>query len=155
MPGAEVLLALGSNAGDRRAHLRSALRELSRLPGVTLGRRSSVWESAAVGPGRQRPYLNMAALARVRLEPLALLVELKRVEARAGRRPGPRWGPRPLDLDIVSFGRRRLRTRLLVIPHPLARRRPFVAVPAAELLPSWRGPAWKGREKLQWRGAAP
>ncbi|MBI3296623.1 MAG: 2-amino-4-hydroxy-6-hydroxymethyldihydropteridine diphosphokinase [Elusimicrobia bacterium] len=128
-----VVVALGSNQGDRLSHLRKALHDLGTLPATRVLRVSSAYSSAPIGPGRQRTYLNAAALIETSFRPLSLLVELKRLEARAGRRPGRRWGPRPLDLDIVSYGRRRLRSALLRIPHPLARKRPFVAIPAREL----------------------
>lgn len=150
LSGTAVLLALGSNLGDRRARLRSAVRGIGRLPRTSVVRCSSLYESAPVGPGRQGPYLNAVLEARTGLPPLGLLVELKRLEARAGRRPGPRWGPRPLDIDILAYGRRRISGRLLRVPHPLARRRPFVAVPRAEL--AGRGPAGRsGAEDVQWR----
>lgn len=126
-------VALGSNRGDRAAHLRFALKALDRLPGTRVLRRSTFHRTAPVGPP-QPAYLNAAALIRTRLSPMGLLVELKRLEALRGRRPGPRWGPRPLDLDILSYGRRRLRTPWLAVPHPLARRRRFVQEPLAEVL---------------------
>lgn len=128
-----AVLALGSNRGDRRTHLRWALRELARLPRTRLLRASSFHETEAVGPGRQRRYLNAAALVETGLSPMGLLVELKRLEAARGRRPGPRWGPRTLDLDIVSYGRLRLRTRWLALPHPRARSRDFVRLPVSEV----------------------
>ena len=138
MSSALVLIALGSNQGRRLARLRRAARALGRLPRTRFLKGSSVYESAPQGPGRQGPYLNAAVLLRTGLAPSGLLVELKRLEALAGRRPGPRWGARPLDLDIILHGRRRVRSVLLTLPHPLARRRAFVVRPAAELLPAWR-----------------
>lgn len=141
-----AFVALGSNLGDRLRALRRARRSLDRLPRTRVLAASGVYESAPVGPGRQRPYLNAAVLIETALKPLSLLVELKRLEAAAGRRPGPRWGPRPLDLDIVSFGRLRLRSPLLSLPHPLASRRPFVRAPLADLRPSRRA----GTEDVQW-----
>lgn len=128
-----AVVALGSNRGDRRRALRRALAALAALPGTRVAAVSRVYESDPVGPGRQGPYLNAAARLTTALKPLSLLVELKRLEAAAGRRPGPRWGPRPLDLDILSYGRRRLKTRLLTLPHPRASRRPFVRAPLADL----------------------
>ena len=132
-----VVVALGSNQGDSLERLRRAVKELAALPETRSLRTSSVYRSAPVGPGVQRRYLNAAVLLETTLRPMTLLVELKRLEARAGRRPGPRWGPRPLDLDIISYGRRRLRTPLLTIPHPLAASRAFVRTPVRELA-SWK-----------------
>ncbi|MBI5594780.1 MAG: 2-amino-4-hydroxy-6-hydroxymethyldihydropteridine diphosphokinase [Elusimicrobia bacterium] len=150
MTRARVVLALGSNQGARLGRLRRAVREIHRLPLTAVLRASGVYETAPVGPGRQGPYLNAVVLARTGLKPLALLVELKRLEARAGRRPGPRWGPRPLDIDILSYGSRRIAARLLRIPHPLAGRRPFVTVPRAEL-GGRRAAGRRGDEDVQWR----
>lgn len=141
-----AFVALGSNLGDRRRFLRRARRALDGLPRTRVLAASGVYKSAPVGPGRQRAYLNAAVLLETGLKPLSLLVELKRLEAAAGRRPGPRWGPRPLDLDILSYGRRRLRSPLLTLPHPLAAGRPFVRAPLADLTASRRPRA----EDVQW-----
>ncbi|MFA5138904.1 MAG: 2-amino-4-hydroxy-6-hydroxymethyldihydropteridine diphosphokinase [Elusimicrobiota bacterium] len=130
----DVFLSLGSNQGDRCRRIRSALRALERLPRTRLAAASSLYLTSAVGP-RQRDFVNAAARIRTRLTPLGLLAELKRLEARAGRRPGKRWGPRPLDCDILLFGARRIRKRLLRVPHPRMRGRRFVLIPLSELRP--------------------
>lgn len=142
-----ALVALGANQGERLRALRRARRELDRLPDTRVVASSGVYESDPVGPGRQRRYLNAVVAVRTRLKPLSFLVELKRLEGRAGRRPGRRWGPRPLDLDILSYGRRRLKTPLLTLPHPLAARRPFVRAPLADLGAARRPPT---TEDVQW-----
>jgi len=134
----DCLLLLGADMGRRRENLRRALRWLGRLPGG--GRvlaRSRLYDTAPVGPGQSR-YLNLAVRYRTALSPMGLLVELKRLEARAGRRPGRRWGPRPLDIDILDYGGRRLRSRWLSLPHPRAARRAFVLAPACDIAPHWR-----------------
>lgn len=132
-PGVLAAIALGSNRGSRSKHIRFAFKALDRLPRTRLLSHSSIHESKPVGGPPQRDFLNAAALLRTRLSPMGLLVELKRLEARRGRRPGRRWGPRPLDLDILSYGRTTLRTRFLTLPHLRARRRRFVLAPLAEL----------------------
>jgi len=124
---------MGSNRGPAKRHLRFALHALARLPFTRLLRRSSLYRTAPVGGPPQADYLNAVACVRTSLSPAGLLVELKRVEALRGRRPGPRWGPRPLDLDILFYGDARVRTRLLGVPHPRALARAFVLVPLAEL----------------------
>lgn len=132
-PGVLCAIALGSNRGNRSKHIRFAFKALDRLPQTRLLRRSSIHESKPAGGPRQRDFLNAAAMIRTRLSPMGLLVELKRLEARRGRRPGRRWGPRPLDLDILTYGRKTVRSRFLTVPHPRARSRRFVLEPLAEL----------------------
>ncbi len=129
----DYLLLLGGNAGDRRRHLETALKGLSAFGRVLA--RSRVYETAPVGPSR-RAYLNMALRYRTTLSAMGLLIECKRLEARAGRRPGPRWGPRPLDIDLV--GGPSSRSRWLTVPHPLAAGRAFVLAPLADVAPRWR-----------------
>ncbi|HAM35589.1 MAG TPA: 2-amino-4-hydroxy-6-hydroxymethyldihydropteridine diphosphokinase [Elusimicrobia bacterium] len=133
----DCLLALGSNMGRRRAHLRRALGRLARLPGGKILARSRFFETAAVGP-RQRRYINLAVRYRTALSPMGLLVELKRLEALGGRKPGRRWGPRPLDIDIIDYGGRRLRGPWLTLPHPRAVQRAFVLAPLQDIAPQWR-----------------
>ncbi|MBI5243948.1 MAG: 2-amino-4-hydroxy-6-hydroxymethyldihydropteridine diphosphokinase [Elusimicrobia bacterium] len=131
-PPVDCFIGLGSNLGDRKAHLAFALKALSRLPFTRLVRRSRLHETAAVGPPQPK-YLNAVAWIKTRLSPMGLLVELKRLEALRGRRAGPRWGPRPLDCDILYYGKKRLKTPWLTLPHPLALSRRFVLEPLAEL----------------------
>ncbi|MBI5210740.1 MAG: 2-amino-4-hydroxy-6-hydroxymethyldihydropteridine diphosphokinase [Elusimicrobia bacterium] len=131
-------LSLGSNLGPRRRHLGRALARLGRLDGCRVLARSRVHETAPDPPSCGGPFLNCAVRLATRLSPMGLLAECKRLEALAGRRPGRRWGPRPLDVDIIDFGGRRLRGPWLTLPHPRAARRPFVLAPLAELAPSLR-----------------
>lgn len=142
-------VALGSNLGRRARRIDDAVRALARLPRTRLLAVSPLYESAAVGPlvgGRPQPrYLNAVARLRTALSPLALLVGLKRLEARAGRRPGPRWGPRPLDCDLLFHGGLRRRTGLLDLPHPRALERSFVLRPLADLRPRGRAGEPHGR----------
>lgn len=133
----ETLLLLGGNVGDRRKHLRFALRELDALPGGKVLRRSRVYETAAVGPSR-RPFHNMALSYRTKLSPMGLLLELKRLEAARGRRPGVHWGARTLDIDILKYGNLDRQTAWLSIPHPLIMERTFVLAPLKEIAPGWK-----------------
>ena len=129
----DCLIALGANAGPRKANLRFALKGLNALPGTRLIKSSSFIETRPRGGPCQGLYLNAAARILTSLSPMGLLLELKRLESRAGRRPGVRWGPRPLDCDIIFYGNRAIRTAWLRIPHPRAHRREFVRGPATEL----------------------
>lgn len=129
-----AFIGLGSNLGSRRAHILFALRALGSLRGTRLARYSSLYATTPVGP-KQPEFLNAVAEIRTSLTPAGLLVELKRLEALRGRRPGLRWGPRPLDCDLLLYGSRSVRTRILTLPHPLAFKRAFVTVPLAEIAP--------------------
>ncbi len=121
---ATVILALGSNLGDRRAHLESGLGFLSRE--VRIVAVSRLVESAPHGPVRQPDFLNVVIRAETRLTPLALLDLAERAEAHRGRRRTIPLGPRTLDVDIVFHGAACMSHPRLTIPHPGWQERPFV-----------------------------
>jgi 2-amino-4-hydroxy-6-hydroxymethyldihydropteridine diphosphokinase len=133
-----VVCALGSNQGDREAHLAFARRRLP-AAGFPWTLASSVHETAAVGgPAGQPAFLNQvlaAPLASVGLGPDALLVRLLELEREAGRRRRERWGPRTLDIDLVFHGDDVRDEPGLILPHPRMQERPFVLAPLAEILP--------------------
>ena len=137
-----VYLGLGSNLGNREGNLCMALRlvkSLCRLEAV-----SSLYETAPVGVEDQPPFYNAACRVTTGLEPEALLRFLRRVEFEVGRRPGgPRWGPRPVDLDILLYGDQVVERAYLVLPHAKLAERPFVLVPLAEIAPETRHPILK------------
>lgn len=141
-------LALGSNEGDRAAHLARAVERLATVPGVRAVRASPWHESAFVGDGPpQAAFLNGAVELRTTLSPEALLGVAKALEAEAGRRlPAPRHHPRPLDVDLLFYGDRTIDTRDLVVPHPRWHEREFVRAPLRALgldldaLPRWQRP---------------
>jgi len=118
-------VALGSNVGDRAAHLAHARTRLAALPGTHLAAASRVEETAPLGPVPQGPYLNQMVLLETTLTPEALLAACRAIEAERGRERRERWGPRTLDLDIVRFGERTVLEPGLTIPHPELSRRDF------------------------------
>jgi len=120
-------VALGSNVGDRAAHLAHARQRLGALPGTRLVAASRVEETAPLGGGpvAQPSYLNQMVLLETTLEPAALLEHCRRIEAERGRERRERWGPRTLDLDIVRYGDRTVRQPDLTIPHPELPNRDF------------------------------
>lgn len=126
-----AFLALGSNQGDRWARLRQAV---SALPDVS--RVSSVYETDPVGgPAGQEPYLNAVVELVTALGPRELLEVGQRLESSAGRVRAQRWGPRPLDVDVLLVGDLTVDEPDLQVPHPRMWQRPFVLVPLAELAP--------------------
>lgn len=127
----KVVLALGSNLGDRISNLRAALAELEDA-GIAVLERSGIWETPPV-PADQPRYLNGVVVAETSLTPPALLAELKRIERYLGRRPERRWGPRPIDIDILFYGDERVETPELQVPHPRIRERSFVLAPLSDV----------------------
>ncbi len=128
-----VYVALGSNVGDRTAHLAYAVRRLAMVPETRLVAVSRIEQTAPLGPIPQGPYLNQMALLETGLEPAELLVECRAIETERGRERRIRWGPRTLDLDIVRFGDRIVGTPELTLPHPELPHRAFWLREIAEL----------------------
>lgn len=132
-PGQTALIALGSNLGDREAHLRFAIEQLRRLPQTRVTAVSAFLETQPVGGPPQRPFLNAAVKIVTGLSPDGLLARLADLEKARGRERTVRDGPRTLDLDLVLFGTTICETPTLTLPHPRFRDRAFVLAPAAEI----------------------
>ena len=128
-----VYVALGSNMGDRAAHLAYARDRLAGLPDGRVLKHSRIEETAPLGPVPQGPYLNQMVLLETSLEPQELLDHLHAIEAERGRERRVRWGPRTLDLDIVRYGDRVVQQSELTIPHPGLPHRDFWRRELAEL----------------------
>lgn len=130
------LIGLGSNLGDRKAQLDSAVVALGEIHDVTVRAVSSYRETAAVGgPSHQGAFLNAAASLETTLEPYALLEQLRAIENRAGRVREVRWGERTLDLDLLLYDDRVIATPDLQVPHARMALRRFVLAPLAEIAP--------------------
>ena len=142
MPGATHLyaIAIGSNRrhvrhGSPQQVVEAAISRLER--DFELFDASAILLNPAMGAGL-RDFANAVAIVRSPLDPPAMLRELKRVEREFGRRPGRRWAPRVLDLDLALWSGGRWRSRRLTLPHPGIRERPFVLGPLAGVVPNWR-----------------
>jgi 2-amino-4-hydroxy-6-hydroxymethyldihydropteridine diphosphokinase len=136
-----AFLGLGSNLGDRRAHLREAVAALPDVVAV-----SPVYETSPVGgPEGQGPYLNCVVELQTELEPRELLAVAQRLEAAAGRERKERWGPRTLDVDVLLVDDLTVEEPDLVVPHPRMWERRFVLVPLADLAPELLPDGWEGR----------
>ncbi|HEX3003893.1 MAG TPA: 2-amino-4-hydroxy-6-hydroxymethyldihydropteridine diphosphokinase [Angustibacter sp.] len=140
-PTTIAVIALGANLGDREATLRGALEALEATDGVTVDAVSPVAATQPVGGADQPDYLNAVALVRTRLAPDELLAVLHGVEAEFGRVRLERWGPRTLDLDLITYGVVQTSTEVvsddphLTLPHPRAHERAFVLVPWSQVQP--------------------
>ena len=134
-------LCLGSNLGDRAAHIEDALARLAEA-GVAVRRRSSLYETQPVGTNAQRWFVNCVVDVETELMPLALLHLLKRIERELGRTPsaGAQPAARSIDIDILAVGQLLASSPELTLPHPRLAERRFVLQPLFELAPDWRHP---------------
>jgi 2-amino-4-hydroxy-6-hydroxymethyldihydropteridine diphosphokinase len=131
-----VVLALGANLGDRRATLQSAVEAIDAFEGVRAVAVSPLMETAPVGGPEQPNYLNAVVVVETSLSPLELLAACQQVENEHGRQRAVRWGPRTLDVDIVTYPGVVASTSQLALPHPRAAERAFVLVPWLALDPA-------------------
>ncbi len=133
----QVYLAMGSNLGDRDAHLAAGLAALRATQGIVVVAVSPLYETDPVGPPPQGPYLNGAIELVTTLLPDALLERLLEIEVSQGRTRGAaRNAPRTLDLDLLIYGDRKLAGPDLEVPHPRLAERPFVLEPLCDLAPA-------------------
>jgi 2-amino-4-hydroxy-6-hydroxymethyldihydropteridine diphosphokinase len=134
-----VWLGLGTNLGDRAAHLSTALdslRAIGRVEAV-----SSVYESEPVGFRDQPDFWNLVIRVQTDREPEEILGVAKEIEHEMGRRPSFRNAPRPIDIDLLLYDGRLVATPTLIIPHPRLTERAFVLRPLVELDPGLRHPS--------------
>jgi 2-amino-4-hydroxy-6-hydroxymethyldihydropteridine diphosphokinase len=151
-----IIISLGSNVtsrwGSPASTILQAFRHLER-EGIAVIRRSALYVTTPLGKIKQPDFVNAAAVVSTPKPPIALLLVLKKIEAKAGRKPARRWGPRALDLDIVDYKRRIIRRYQnggfssknksdLILPHAEAHRRPFVLRPVLEIAPHWHHPVF-------------
>ena len=131
----EAALALGSNLGDSAWMIRQALERLGQVEGVEVTRVSSFYRTPPWGVTDQPDFINACALLGTRLSPESLLLAAKSIERDLGRRPGQRWGPRVIDIDLLWVGEEIRDTETLTLPHKHMTERAFVLVPLAEIAP--------------------
>jgi 2-amino-4-hydroxy-6-hydroxymethyldihydropteridine diphosphokinase len=128
-------LGLGSNLGDRLAHLQGAIDALAATPGIRVVAVSRVYETAPVGGPAQDDYLNGVVAIDTELGPHDLLEVAMSVEQLADRVRTVRWGPRTLDVDVLLYGDERVDEPDLEIPHPRMHERSFVLAPLHDVAP--------------------
>ncbi|MDP9341319.1 MAG: 2-amino-4-hydroxy-6-hydroxymethyldihydropteridine diphosphokinase [Actinomycetota bacterium] len=128
-------LGLGSNLGDRLANLRRAVDLLGATPGITVVRSSRVYETDPVGGPSQPDYLNAVVEVATELGAVELLRACQAIEQELGRERAERWGPRTVDVDVLTYGREEvhLESPELDVPHPRMHERGFVLLPLLEL----------------------
>lgn len=135
-----ALLGLGGNVGDVRATLDRAVADFCDGAAVRLLARSSDYETPPWGVTDQPAFVNLCLKVETALAPRDLLARALAVEASLGRdrATGRRWGPRPVDIDILAYGDLVLPEDDLTLPHPRMAERAFVLVPLLEIAPDWR-----------------
>jgi 2-amino-4-hydroxy-6-hydroxymethyldihydropteridine diphosphokinase len=134
-----VYLSLGSNIGDRAAHIAAAVAALGPA-GVRMTKQSSLYATEPVDFRAQGWFLNGCLEAETEWMPRQLLHAVQEIERSLGRRRIVRFGPRTIDLDILFYGASRIRTREFEVPHPRLAARRFVLVPLSEIAPSLSHP---------------
>jgi 2-amino-4-hydroxy-6-hydroxymethyldihydropteridine diphosphokinase len=149
-----AFIGLGSNLSHPRRQLARATAALAHLPQSRLIAVSPNYRSAPIGTSDAQPdYVNAVAAVRTALAPRALLQRLQAIERRQQRhreRGGPRNAPRTLDLDLLLYGRRRIRVAHLVVPHPRMHERAFVVRPLLDIAPAASIPG-HGLARRHWR----
>jgi 2-amino-4-hydroxy-6-hydroxymethyldihydropteridine diphosphokinase len=128
-----VVIALGSNLGDRSLNIDSAVMELAKIIEVT--HLSTNHETDPVGGPAQPKYLNAVLIAESELDLHELLIGVLEIENRLGRTREVHWGPRTIDIDLISAGDEVINSEVLVLPHPRAHERAFVLKPWLEIDP--------------------
>jgi 2-amino-4-hydroxy-6-hydroxymethyldihydropteridine diphosphokinase len=146
----KVFVGLGANLGDREATIRQAVERLSSEPGIEVLAVSSLRETDPVGYLDQPRFLNGAVALETELGPRELLERLFRIERELGRErgEGPRFGPRPIDLDLLLYGEEVVEEPGLSVPHPRLAERRFALEPLHELDPDLRLPDGRRVEEL-------
>lgn len=145
-----IFILLGSNVGDCQANLLNARQEISRGIGKIITT-SSVYKTAPWGNTHQPDFYNQVIGINSTLSPDELLEGIQKIEKRLGRKREVKWGPRIIDIDILLWGARTMKTPRLTIPHPELPHRRFALLPLTEIAPEFLHPGEKktSRELLE------
>ena len=130
-----AVISIGSNLGDRFSYIQTAVTSICQHPKISNVKVSSVYETKPVGGVEQGDFLNAAISLDTELTPIELLKFAQQLENQAERVREVRWGPRTLDVDILTYGNEVLNSEELTLPHPRIAERAFVLVPWFEIAP--------------------
>ncbi len=134
----DAAIALGSNVGDKRANIARAIELLTARGDIVLVRRSRDYRSAPWGVLEQDWFVNAVVTVATELGPHDLLARCQDVENEMGRVRLKKWGPRLIDVDVLTYRDQRINDPELIVPHPLIAERGFVLVPLREVAPALR-----------------
>ena len=141
-------IGIGSNLGNRRKNIRVAIELLKKDKNIRLIKKSRIYETEPLGGPLQGKYLNAVLKIDTGCLPRNLLGKFKAIESALGRQPiSIKWAPRPIDLDILFYGRRVIKSGKLTIPHPEIKNRIFVLKPLTEIAPGFIHPVYKKTAK--------
>ena len=131
-----VYISLGSNLGDRENNIKKALDKISAHPAIKVVRISSNYETDPWGHTDQPKFINAAAALETTISAKDLLNYFKKIEQELGRTETFKWGPRVIDIDILTYGEQTINEPDLIIPHPRMQEREFVQKPLNEIMPA-------------------
>lgn len=147
-PGARCFIGLGANLGDRIAALRAAVNRIAALPDTQIVARSAIYETPPWGKTDQAAFANAVIAIETGLAPQPLLDACLTIEKSMGRVRRERWGPRLIDIDLLTHGQSEIRTDRLTLPHPAIAERAFVLVPLLEIAPDFTLNGQNGQTRL-------
>mgnify|MGYP001286414680 CR=1 FL=1 len=133
-----IIFGLGSNQGDRKSNIDKAIEILGNVEGIEINLISSLYKTSPLGNPNQPDFFNRACTAGTTVSPHKLLSICLEIESQLGRDPDhPRWSPRPIDLDILFYGKHVIQSSDLIIPHPRFSERLFALIPSVEIAPEF------------------
>jgi len=136
-----IFLGFGSNLSNREGNITLARELIRKIPGVRILGSSSLFETEPVGITDQPRFINAVVEIETSLPPRELLERVKEIERKIGRQKTFRWGPREIDIDILTYGNQTIHDDILTIPHPEMTKRVFVLLPLLEIAPEFVHPA--------------
>lgn len=143
----ESCISIGSNLSDPKQQIINAFERIELLPSTQLIKQSRAFENEPWGNTDQPRFINAVVLIETTLSPIELLDALQEIEHQTGRIREEKWGPRTLDLDIICYGNKAMRSPRLILPHPLFSEREFVLLPLVEIYPECM---ISGRSASEW-----
>lgn len=145
-------LSLGSNLGNRKQKLDQALVFLKHTPGLRIIKTSSFYETEPWGGVEQDPFLNLVVEIEAVMDPSLLLQKCQEIEKKLGREKSSHWGPRSIDIDILTYNNNKVKTSELTIPHPYMEEREFVLAPLREIAPDYILPSGQSIQEVKGEG---